>query len=108
VICNVVCSTCSFAKEKLYNYLVSCDARYINNLKEKIEGGELEVTPYVVSDGERLWNIARGYQNEKGFDITLDKFVSIVGDINEAMGIDTSVLHIGDTIYLPNSIEGIV
>lgn len=92
----------------MYNYLVSQDAKYIDNLKEKIEEGKVEVTPYVISDGERLWNIARGYQNEKGFDITLDKFVNIVSDINEAMGIDTSILHIGDTIYLPNSLEGIV
>lgn len=92
----------------MYNYLVSQDAKYIDNFKKKIEGGKVEVTPYVISDGERLWNIARGYQNEKGFDITLDKFVNIVNDINEAMGIDTSVLHIGDTIYLPNSLEEIV
>ncbi len=107
-LCNVVCSTFSYAMDKLGTYLDSQETKYVEYLSKKIEGGELEVEPYVVGNGERLWNIAKSYQNEKDFDITLDYFVDVVKHVNEAMDIDTSVLHPGDVIYLPTSIEGIV
>ncbi len=76
-------------------------------MKEKIEKGEVKLVESRVGRGERLWDIAQGLDNRVGISIDTRDVVDYIKVINEAQGIDVSVLYEGQVIYLPQSLDGV-
>ena len=91
----------SFVSAKVLDFSDYILESRIENTKEKINNGDLSVKSYIVSEGEKLWNIAESLQENSSISVDTRDIVSIIKDINNAIGIDVNVLHEGQEIYIP-------
>lgn len=73
----------------------------VENTLEKINNGDIKIKSYIVSEKERLWDIAEDAIAEAGINVDTRNVVNVIKNINNAMGIDVNVLHEGQEIYIP-------
>lgn len=91
----------SFVSAKTLQFVDTIQVSAIENVREKIDSGELSVKSYIVSEKERLWDIAEDAIAEAGINVDTRNVVNVIKNINNAMGIDVNVLHEGQEIYIP-------
>ena len=77
----------------------------VENTLEKINNGELSVKSYIVSEKERLWDIAKDVIAEAGISVDTREVVNVIKNINTAMDVDINVLYEGQEIYIPVDLE---
>lgn len=90
----------SFVSAKMLEWSDSVQVSRVENTLEKINNGDLKIKSYVINEGERLWDIAESLQQTSNVKDVRD-VVSIIKDVNDAMGVKTDVLQEGQTIYIP-------
>ena len=73
----------------------------VENTLEKINNGELSIKSYIVSKGERTWDIAEDVIAEAGISVDTIDVVNVIENINKAMNVDINVLYEGQEIYIP-------
>ena len=95
----------SFVSAKTLQFVDTIQVSAIENVREKIDSGELSVKSYIINDGERLWDIAEDAIAEAGINVDTRNVVNVIKNINNAMGIDVNVLHEGQEIYIPVDLE---
>lgn len=95
----------SFVSAKTLEIVDTIQVSTVENVREKIDNGELSVKSYIVSEGERLWNIAESIIAKAGINVDTREVVNVIKNINAAMDVDVSVLHEGQEIYIPINIE---
>ena len=98
----------SFVSAKTLQFVDTIQVSTIENIREKIDSGELSVKSYIINDGERLWDIAENIIAEAGINVDTREVVNVIKNINNAMGIDVNVLHEGQTIYIPVDIKEVL
>ena len=98
----------SFVSAKTLQFVDTIQVSTIENIREKIDSGELSVKSYIINDGERLWDIAESIIAEAGINVDTREVVNVIKNINNAMGIDVNVLHEGQTIYIPVDIKEVL
>lgn len=77
----------------------------VENTLEKINNGDLEIKSYIVSKGEKLWDIAENIIADAGINVDTRDAVNVIENINKAMNVDVSVLQPGQEIYIPVDLE---
>ena len=95
----------SFVSAKTLEIVDTIQVSTVENVREKIDNGELSVKSYIVSEGERLWNIAESIIAKAGINVDTREVVNVIENINAAMDVDVNVLHEGQEIYIPINIE---
>lgn len=95
----------SFVSAKTLQFVDTIQVSAIENVREKIDSGELSVKSYIVNDGEKLWDIAESIIAESSINVDTREIVNVIKNINAAMDVDVSVLHEGQEIYIPINIE---
>ena len=80
----------------------------VENTLEKINNGDLEIKSYIVSKGEKLWDIAENIIADAGINVDTRDAVNVIENINKAMNIDVNVLQPGQTIYIPVDIKEVL
>lgn len=95
----------SFVSAKTLEIVDTIQVSTVENVREKIDNGELSVKSYIVSEGERLWNIAESIIAKAGINVDTREVVNVIKNINAAMDVDVNVLHEGQEIYIPINIE---
>ena len=95
----------SFVSAKTLEIVDTIQVSTVENVREKIDNGELSFKSYIVSEGERLWNIAESIIAKAGINVDTREVVNVIKNINAAMDVDVNVLHEGQEIYIPINIE---
>ena len=98
----------SFVSAKTLQFVDTIQVSTIENIREKIDSGELSVKSYIINDGERLWDIAESIIAEAGINVDTREVVNVIKNINKAMNIDVNVLQPGQTIYIPVDIKEVL
>ena len=98
----------SFVSAKTLQFVDTIQVSAIENVREKIDSGELSVKSYIINDGERLWDIAESIIAEAGINVDTREVVNVIKNINKAMNIDVNVLQPGQTIYIPVDIKEVL
>ena len=73
----------------------------VENTLEEINNGDIKIKSYIVSEKERLWDIAKDVIAEAGISVDTREVVNVIKNINKAMNVDVSVLQPGQEIYIP-------
>ena len=95
----------SFVSAKVLDFSDYILESRIENTKEKINNGDLEIKSYIVSKGEKLWDIAENIIADAGINVDTRDAVNVIENINKAMNVDVSVLQPGQEIYIPVDLE---
>ena len=95
----------SFVSAKTLELVDTIQLSTIENVREKIDNGELSVKSYTISENEKIWNIAESIIAESSINVDTREIVNVIKNINAAMDVDVSVLHEGQEIYIPINIE---
>ena len=98
----------SFVSAKVLDFSDYILESRIENTKEKINNGDLEIKSYIVSKGEKLWDIAENIIADAGINVDTRDAVNVIENINKAMNVDVSVLQPGQTIYIPVDIKEVL
>ena len=98
----------SFVSAKTLQFVDTIQVSTIENIREKIDSGELSVKSYIINDGERLWDIAESIIADAGINVDTREVVNVIKNINKAMNIDVNVLQPGQTIYIPVDIKEVL
>lgn len=91
----------SFVSAKALEFVDTIQVSTVENVREKIDNGELSVKSYIVSEKERLWDIAKDVIAEAGISVDTREVVNVIKNINTAMDVDINVLYEGQEIYIP-------
>ena len=98
----------SFVSAKTLELVDTIQLSTIENVREKIDNGELSVKSYTISENEKIWNIAESIIAESSINVDTREIVNVIKNINAAMDVDVSVLHEGQEIYIPINIEEVL
>ena len=107
-VCSEENQAFSFVSAKTLQFVDTIQVSTIENIREKIDSGELSVKSYIINDGERLWDIAESIIAEAGINVDTREVVNVIKNINKAMNIDVNVLQPGQTIYIPVDIKEVL
>lgn len=91
----------SFVSAKALEFVDTIQVSTVENVREKIDNGELSIKSYIVSKGEKLWDIAEDIIADAGINVDTRDAVNVIENINKAMNVDVSVLQPGQEIYIP-------